>query len=94
MKLDAAMEANDGPFLVHCATGARVALLLSLSKAGQNGCNPQQSFDHARGMGFRPDDLARIFELCDASRFWFCCAFGCCIARCTMCAKLKAPRFG
>ena len=35
--LDRAMRDKDGPFLLHCASGARAATLLVLSQARQNG---------------------------------------------------------
>ena len=51
-ELEAAMSDHDGPFLIHCATGARAALLLSLSKAKRNGWSREQTFEHARGVGY------------------------------------------
>lgn len=50
--LDSAMNEQQGPFLLHCATGARAALLLSLSKARQQGWTSAQTFAEARRMGF------------------------------------------
>ena len=50
--LDAVMEGKEGPFLLHCATGARVALLLSLSRARQNDWTTEQTFAEAKKMGF------------------------------------------
>ncbi len=50
--LDAAMQTKQGPFLLHCATGARAALLLALSKARKNGWTADQTFAHAKTMGF------------------------------------------
>ena len=50
--LDAAMKGKEGPFLLHCATGARVALLLSLSKAKQHDWTTEQVFAEAKRMGF------------------------------------------
>ena len=50
--LDAAMKGKEGPFLLHCATGARVALLLSLSKAKQHDWTTEQAFAEAKRMGF------------------------------------------
>jgi len=38
--------------LLHCATGARVALLLSLSRARQNDWTTEQAFAEAKRMGF------------------------------------------
>ena len=51
-ELDRVMRDKDGPFLIHCATGARAAILLVLSKAKQNGWTAQRAFDEARAMGF------------------------------------------
>lgn len=50
--LDRAMQEKDGPFLLHCASGARAAALLVLSKARQNGWTAQRAFEEARAMGF------------------------------------------
>ena len=50
-ELEDAMKDNDSPFLIHCATGARAALLLSLSKARNNGWSREQTFEYARGIG-------------------------------------------
>ena len=51
-ELDRVMLEKDGPFLIHCATGARAAMLLVLSKAKQNRWTAQRAFDEARAMGF------------------------------------------
>ena len=51
-ELDRVMRGKDGPFLIHCATGARAAMLLVLSKAKQNHWTAQRAFDEARAMGF------------------------------------------
>lgn len=50
--LDRAMKGNDGPYLLHCATGARAALLLALSRAKQNGWTEERTFQEAESMGF------------------------------------------
>ena len=50
--LDAAMQTKQGPFLLHCATGARAALLLALSKAKKNGWTAEKTFAHAKTLGF------------------------------------------
>lgn len=50
--LNAAMQTKQGPFLLHCATGARAALLLALSRARKNGWTADQTFAHAQTMGF------------------------------------------
>ena len=51
-ELDAVMKSKEGPFLLHCATGARAALLLALSKARQNDWTAEQAFAEASRMGF------------------------------------------
>ena len=50
--LEDAMERTSGPYLLHCATGARAALLLSLSRARQQGWTAEQTFPEAQKMGF------------------------------------------
>lgn len=51
-ELAAVMEGKEGPFLLYCATGARAALLLSLSKAKRHGWTAEQAFAEAKRMGF------------------------------------------
>ena len=51
-ELDRTMRDKAGPFLIHCATGARVATLLVLSQARQNRWTAQRAFQEARAMGF------------------------------------------
>jgi uncharacterized protein (TIGR01244 family) len=51
-ELDAALKQNEGPFLLHCATGARVATLLALSRAKQNAWTAERTFQEAEAMGF------------------------------------------
>ena len=51
-ELDREIKRHEGPFLLHCATGARAALLLSLSKAKQLGWTPEQTFVEAKQLGF------------------------------------------
>lgn len=46
------MRHMDGPFLIHCATGALAAMLLVLSQAKQNSWTAQRAFQEARAMGF------------------------------------------
>lgn len=60
--LDRAMQKKERPFLIHCATGARAALLLVLSQARQNGWTAQRTFQEARAMGF---DLENAPEFAD-----------------------------
>ena len=58
-ELGRVMLEKDGPFLIHCATGARAAMLLVLNKAKQNRWTAQRAFDDARAMGF---DLEKTSE--------------------------------
>jgi uncharacterized protein (TIGR01244 family) len=51
-EISAALRQNEGPFLVHCATGARAALLLALSRAKQHGWTAERTFSEAEAMGF------------------------------------------
>ena len=51
-ELGLVMREKEGPFLIHCATGARAAMLLVLSRAKQNRWPAQRAFDEARAMGF------------------------------------------
>jgi len=60
--LESVMQDKEGPFLIHCATGARAALLLVLSQARQNRWSAQRTFDEARAMGF---DLEKTPEFAD-----------------------------
>ena len=60
--LDRALKDHAGPFLLHCATGARAALLLSLRKAKQHGWSAEQTFSEAKRLGF---DLKTSAEFSD-----------------------------
>lgn len=51
-ELEAALEGKEGPFLLHCASGARAAMLLCMNRARKNGWNSKQVFDEARKIGF------------------------------------------
>ena len=64
-QLDRVMREKNGPFLIHCATGARAALLLVLSKAKENRWTAQRAFDEARAMGF---DLEKAPEFANFIR--------------------------
>ena len=55
-ELAQAMERTPGPYLLHCATGARAALLLSLSRARQSGWTAARTFQEAQGMGYNLED--------------------------------------
>lgn len=51
-ELERAMQEKEGPYLIHCASGARAAMLLALRKARQQQWNAERTFDEARAMGF------------------------------------------
>lgn len=50
--LDEVLRQNEGPFLLHCATGTRAAMLLALSRAKQQGWSTERTFDEAKSMGY------------------------------------------
>ena len=51
-EFERSLQNHTGPFLLHCATGARAALLLSVSRARQQRWTSGQAFDDAYRMGF------------------------------------------
>ena len=51
-ELDQALQQNDGPFLLHCGTGMRAAMLLALTRAKQNHWNAERTFEEAKSMGY------------------------------------------
>ena len=51
-EFDAAMKQDNGPVLLHCATGARAAMLLALSRSRQNGWTAERTFQEANAMGY------------------------------------------
>lgn len=55
-ELERAMVGTPGPHLLHCATGARAALLLLLSQARQKKWTAQKTFAEARGIGFNLEE--------------------------------------
>ena len=59
------MRQMDGPFLIHCATGARAAVMLVLSQARQNRWTAQRTLQEARAIGF---DLENTPEFADFIR--------------------------
>lgn len=46
------LKKKEGPFLLHCATGARAAMLLVLSKAKENHWSAERTFEEARSVGY------------------------------------------
>jgi uncharacterized protein (TIGR01244 family) len=61
-QLDNVMKSKEGPFLLHCATGARAALLYSLNRAKQQGWTTGQTFDEAKRMGFDLKTSSEFFS--------------------------------
>ena len=55
-EFELAIADTPGPYLVHCATGARAALLLMLSRARQNQWTAEQTFTEARRIGYNLED--------------------------------------
>lgn len=51
-ELDTALKEKEGPYLLHCATGARAAMFLALSRARQNGWTAERTFEEAGKMGY------------------------------------------
>jgi uncharacterized protein (TIGR01244 family) len=51
-KLDEAVKSKEGPYLLHCATGTRAAMLLALSRARQHGWTAERTFEEAERMGY------------------------------------------
>ena len=51
-KFRAALDEKQGPFLLHCGTGARAGAMLLMKTAVDNGWSAQQAFETAANMGF------------------------------------------
>jgi uncharacterized protein (TIGR01244 family) len=49
---ETAMERHPGPYLVHCATGARAALMVALARAREHGWTAERTLEAAEAMGF------------------------------------------
>jgi uncharacterized protein (TIGR01244 family) len=49
---DAVLNQNGGPYLLHCATGTRAAMLLALSRARRQGWTAERTFEEANAMGY------------------------------------------
>lgn len=52
VQLEEALNRHAGPCLLHCATGARAALMLVLVRARQHGWSAQRAFEEAEALGF------------------------------------------
>lgn len=51
-ELDAALKEKEGPYLLHCAAGARASMFLALSRARQHGWTAERTFEEAEKMGY------------------------------------------
>ena len=51
-QLDQALQQEDGPFLLHCGTGMRAAMLLALTRAKQSRWTAERTFEEAKSMGY------------------------------------------
>lgn len=51
-QLDEVMQNMKGPFLLHCATGTRAAMLYALKHAREKHWSAQETFNAAKTMGF------------------------------------------
>lgn len=65
-ELDRIMQEKEGPFLIHCATGTRAAMLLALSRAKKLNWNAERTFEEAQSMGYdlkmHPDFAAFVTQ--------------------------------
>ena len=66
---DAVLKHTEGPYLLHCATGTRAAMLLALSRARQQGWTAERAFQEAKAMGYNlqnsPDFAAFVKQIAD-----------------------------
>ena len=51
-ELDKVLQRDDGPFLLHCGTGMRAAMLLALSMAKKNHWGAERTFEEAKSLGY------------------------------------------
>lgn len=51
-QLDAVMQNSNGPFLLHCASGTRAAMLYALKQAREKQWGAEETFAAAMTMGF------------------------------------------
>jgi uncharacterized protein (TIGR01244 family) len=62
-ELGKALSSKEGPFLLHCATGTRAAMLLALRRARQHGWSAERTFEEARSLGFALEKSAEFSDL-------------------------------
>lgn len=60
--LETAMEQHPAPYLLHCATGTRAALMLALAHARQQGWSAERTFSEAEAMGFNLRNSAEFAD--------------------------------
>ena len=58
-EFDRVLEEKQGPFLIHCASGTRAAMLLALSRAKKQNWNTERTFQETQAMGY---DLKKFPE--------------------------------
>lgn len=58
-ELNRIIQEKEGPFLIHCASGTRAAMLLALSRAKKHNWDAQRTLEEAQVMGF---DLKKFPE--------------------------------
>lgn len=66
-ELDRVMREQEGPFLLHCASGARAVMLLVLSKARHKGWGAQSAFEQARAMGINLESSPQMANFVKAT---------------------------
>jgi uncharacterized protein (TIGR01244 family) len=59
-ELERVMGAVEGPTILHCATGARAALMLALSRSRENGWDAERTFLEARSFGYDIQESANF----------------------------------
>jgi uncharacterized protein (TIGR01244 family) len=64
-ELEEVLSRHEGPYLVHCASGARATLLLMLRQARREGWTAERTFDEAKAWGY---DLQSSPEFADFVR--------------------------
>lgn len=66
-KLDEVLKEKEGPYLLHCATGARAAMFLAMGRARRHNWTAEQTFEEAGRMGYNlkssPDFAKFVTEL-------------------------------
>lgn len=63
--LDAQLRRDEGPYLLHCATGARAAVMLALQRGGMDGWSFQTTLQAIQQMGA---DVSQSAEFLDFIR--------------------------